>query len=334
MKPKTLLISLCIAGAAAATAAAIQNPPTRPPDGDAQKAVVFQKLTNGPAGGESNPCVRQTWAERTSANREADADFVHTLALCVNIADPDDQWECVLEAFDELDEVLEEIQDQFFARLDLCTVLGGDTYEPEIDPDYFVEVIDNPFFPLTPGTTLVYEKETDEGTETVHVTTTDETREILEVECTVVRDTEWLDGEIQEDTFDYYAQDVDGNVWYFGELSFEYEDGEIAALEGSWIAGEDGAHPGILMQADPMVGQIYRQEFLLGEAEDVGEVLALNESVEVPYGSFEGCLKTLDSTPLEPGSEEEKFYAPGVGPVLEVDLENGEMLELVDIIVE
>jgi len=300
-----------------------------PGPGDGHKAAIFNHWTHGPTGGA---CERQAWAERQSAFRGASADFVHALALAVNIADPDDRWESVLEAFDEYDDAKEEVHEQFLARLELCAWLGGDTYEPEIDPDDFVDAIDHPLLPFTPGTTLVYEKDTDDGLETVHVTTTDDTREILGVECAVVRDTEWLDGEIQEDTYDYFAQDEDGNVWYFGELSFGYEDGQIVGVEGSWIAGEDGAHPGIVMEAMPQVGDVYRQEFLLGEAEDAATVLALDQAVDVPYGSFDGCAQTGDFSPLEPGTLEHKYYAPGIGLVLEVDPDSGERLELVDVV--
>ena len=332
MRTRTLLLALSVPGLVAASAAATQDSPFGgSTDDDAKKLAIFEHLTHGGQDG-GNPCVRQAWAMRVAARRDAHADFVENLALCINIGDPDEQWECVLEVFEELDEALELGEEQFLARRELCWVIGGDPYEPEVDPEDFTSVIDNPLLPFTPGYTWVYEKVTDEETETIHVTPTDETREIMGVECAVVRDTVWIDGEIEEDTFDYFAQDQEGNVWYFGELSFEYEDGAISGIEGSWIAGEDGAHPGIVMKADPMVGDTYRQEFLLGEAEDAGTVLALNESVDVPYGNFANCLQTLDFTPLEPDAEEHKFYASGVGLVLEVDPESGERAELIDII--
>ena len=127
------------------------------------------------------------------------------------------------------------------------------------------------------------------------------------------------------------AQDVEGNVWYFGELSMEFEDGEPVGLEGSWEAGEDGAKPGIVMWANPEVGEVYRQEFFLTEAEDMGEVLSLDQTVTVPYGRFENCVMTKDFTPIEPDVEENKFYASGVGVVLEIDVESGERAELVDV---
>lgn len=208
-------------------------------------------------------------------------------------------------------------------------------YNPDIDPADFVAGIDNPFMPLVPGTTRTYETETDEGLETVVVTVTDETKVIMGVTCVVVRDTASLEGSVIEDTYDWFAQDVDGNVWYFGEDTAEYEDGEIVSTEGSWEAGVDEALPGIVMEGDPQVGDVYRQEYLEGEAEDMGEVLSLDESVTVPYGSFEHCLMTKDWTPLEPGIVEHKYFCKGVGEVLAELVEGGsEREELVDVTTE
>jgi hypothetical protein len=194
-----------------------------------------------------------------------------------------------------------------------------------------VPVIDNPFLPFIPGTTWTYEGETDEGTETIVVEATAETRVILGVTCTVVRDRVYLEGELIEDTQDWFAQDAHGNVWYFGELSYELEGGEIVSIEGSWEAGVDGARPGIVMPATPEVGQVYRQEFLLAEAEDMGEILGLNASVTVPYGPFSGCRQTRDFSPLSPGSLEHKFYAAGVGLVLEQHPRSGSRVELISL---
>ncbi|HUU85406.1 MAG TPA: hypothetical protein VM243_18050 [Phycisphaerae bacterium] len=187
---------------------------------------------------------------------------------------------------------------------------------PQVDPADFVAVVDNPFFPLTPGTMRVYEGEKPDGLERVEVLVTDDTREILGVTCTVVRDTVALDGETIEDTFDWYAQDRDGNVWYFGEDSRELEDGQVVSTEGSWEGGVDGAQPGIVMPADPQIGDVFQQETAPGVAEDRGEVVSLTESVTVPFGSFDDCLQTRDFTPLDPGVNEFKFFCPGVGEVL------------------
>jgi hypothetical protein len=164
------------------------------------------------------------------------------------------------------------------------------------------------------------------------VVVTGDTKDILGVPCVVVRDTVTLDGEVIEDTFDWFAQDADGNVWYFGEDTKEYEDGEVVTTEGSWEAGVDGAEPGIVMEADPQVGDRYRQEFYEGHAEDMATVLSLDETADVPYGSYEDVLMTEDTTPLEPDVLERKFYARGVGVVLEVDVNGGgEREELVSV---
>lgn len=210
-------------------------------------------------------------------------------------------------------------------------------YSPVINPEDFVEEIDNPYFPLTPGTTFVYEGESDEDNETLktEVNVTNETKVIMGVNTTVVRETEYEGGELEEETLDWYAQDKDGNVWYFGEDSKEYDEGEVVNTSGSWEAGVDGAQPGIIMGGDPQVGDVYYQEFAPGEAEDKAEVVSLNESVTVAYGSFESCLMTREWNPLEPGEEENKYYAPGVGLLLEEEVEDGaERLELVEIITE
>ncbi len=190
--------------------------------------------------------------------------------------------------------------------------------------------IDNPFFPLVPGTIFTYEAETEDGEEVVIVEVTSDTKVILGVLCVVVRAREYLDGDLTEDTFDWFAQDNQGNVWYFGEYSEEIEDGLVVSTEGSWEGGVAGAMPGIIMLASPVVGQEYAQESAPGVAEDRGRIAGLNEGVTIDIGVFNGCLHTEDFTPLEPGIVEDKYYAPGVGTVLEVS-DEGERLELVDV---
>jgi hypothetical protein len=191
--------------------------------------------------------------------------------------------------------------------------------------------VTNPYFPLPVGRTLTYEADTPEGLETIVVEVTADTKVVLGVTCVVVRDRVYLDGELIEDTFDWYAQDDDGNVWYMGEETTEYEGGVPVSTEGSWEAGVDGAEAGIIMWGTfPPIGSSYRQEFYEGEAEDVGTILATDETADVPWGMFAGCLKTSDTTPLEPGVYEEKYYALGIGPVLETDDEDGRT-ELVDV---
>ena len=210
---------------------------------------------------------------------------------------------------------------------------GSGEYAPTIDPANFTTDIDNPLFPLRPGTRWVYEGPDDAGDiEHKEVVVTSEAREVMGVMCVVVHDQMSMDGELLEDTYDWYAQDKEGNVWYFGEDTKELEGGEVVKTEGSWEAGRDGAQPGIIMEADPQVGDQYRQEYYEGRAEDMAEVLALDEKVTVRHGSYEGVLKTKDWNPLEAGVVEHKYYAQGVGTIFEekVEGETGhlELLEM------
>jgi hypothetical protein len=209
------------------------------------------------------------------------------------------------------------------------------TLPPFPGADQFVAVIDNPYYPLIPGTTFEYRAETDEGVETNTVEVTSQTKTILGVAATVVHDQVFLGGELTEDTFDWYAQDVRGNIWYLGEQSCEVENGQCVSTGGSWEAGVDGALPGVIMWADPAAhkGDTYQQEFLAGTAEDVAKVIGLDAKVDTPYGSFIGCLETMDWSPLETASREHKFYCPGTGLVLEVAPSSGhERSELVGIV--
>lgn len=197
-------------------------------------------------------------------------------------------------------------------------------YDPQIDPANFVAAVTNPLFPLAPGTVWTYR----DGSETTTIEVSSTTKTILGIQATVVHDREFDDGELVEDTFDWFAQDRDGNVWYLGEDTRELENGVVVSTDGSWEAGVDGAKPGIIMWGDPAahLNEEYRQEFYDGEAEDWGKVVALNESVTVPYGSFTGCVKTEDWNDLEggrSGSLENKWYCPTIGLVRERDAAGG-----------
>ena len=152
------------------------------------------------------------------------------------------------------------------------------------------------------------------------------------ITATVVHDTVYLNGEMIEDTHDWYAQDKVGNVWYLGEDVSNYENGTLVDKAGSWEAGVDGALPGVLMYADPAahLGEIYRQEYYQGMAEDMAELLSVKEIVTVPYGSFDNVVKTKDYAPLEPDLLENKFYAQGIGVVKEIDQNTGEEALLVE----
>jgi hypothetical protein len=189
--------------------------------------------------------------------------------------------------------------------------------------------VDNVYYPLNPGAVMSYES----GTEHIVVTVLDDVKVVMGITCVVVRDTVTVDGELVEDTYDWYSQDLQGNVWYMGEDSKSYENGVVVSTEGSWEGGIDGAYPGIVMLADPLVGVSYRQEFYSEHAEDMALVVSLNESESVPYGEYEGLLMTSEWSPLDQGVVEHKFYEKGIGLVLETTAKGGsERTELIDIV--
>lgn len=215
-----------------------------------------------------------------------------------------------------------------------CTNSGKDEFPlpANFDPDaaYTVSitgadlatVIDNTFFPAPLGATWVYESETDEGTEHIDVAVLDPadpqgTKVVMGADARVIRDTVRLNGEVIEDTWDWYGQDADGNVWYIGEDTAEYENGAFVCNCGAWEWGVDGALPGYIMLADPQVGDAYRQEYYVGEAEDVAEVVELDVTVNVAAGMFTGCVKTREVSVIDRSYEEFKYYCPGIGVTLE-----------------
>jgi hypothetical protein len=200
---------------------------------------------------------------------------------------------------------------------------GNETVE--LSPGDFTTEIDNPYWPMTPGSTWTYAADDVEGThEEVVIEVTDQTKTIANgVEARVIIDTVTQNGEIREQTEDWYAQDRCGNIWYLGEHVDNYENGVIVDNDGSFEAGVDGAQPGIAMPARPRPGVSYRQEYYAGVAEDEGAVITIGkEHVEVPFGFFdEDVLMTRDLVPLEPTVQELKFYGLGVGPLLSVHLD-------------
>jgi hypothetical protein len=194
---------------------------------------------------------------------------------------------------------------------------------PPFDAQRFTTPTANPYFPLVVGSKHTFRQDTPEGLEEIVIEVLPDVKVILGVSCVVVRDTVTLDGDLVEDTFDWFAPDSDGNVWYLGEDSKEYEDGVVVSTEGSWEAGVAGASAGIIMLAHPMVGWTYPQEDAPGVAEDGATVVHLSVPVTVPVGGYPSCLKTEEFTPLEPGAVQWKYYAPGVGLVLEEDPDGG-----------
>ena len=195
----------------------------------------------------------------------------------------------------------------------------------DLDPSGFTTEIDNEYWPMAVGSRWVYREADSEGAEQkVVVTVTDRTKRIANgVEARVVHDVVTEDGEPVEVTDDWYAQDADGNIWYLGEATTEYENGKPVTTAGSFEAGVDGAEPGIIMPADLQPGMTYRQEYYEGEAEDLGEIVRLDQQAEVPAGHFKDVVMTKDTNPLEPKILEFKFYAPGVGPVLATSVSGG-----------
>jgi hypothetical protein len=198
-------------------------------------------------------------------------------------------------------------------------------FTPVFEAKNFLQptTINNRYFPLVPGTTFVYEA-TQGKHEHDEFVVTHETRKILGVDCVVVHDTASVGGQVIEDTFDFFAQDKDGNVWYMGEDTKQFSKGVQTGTEGSWQAGVNGAMPGFVMEARPVVGDAYRQENSPGVAEDNAQVAALNGSVTVPYGSFPtNVLVTNEWSPLEPKVTEEKDYALDVGLVRTTTIKGG-----------
>jgi hypothetical protein len=197
-------------------------------------------------------------------------------------------------------------------------------YVPIIRPEDFVNSVTNPFMPFIPGTKYTYQVHTDEGDEVVEVTVTTDTIRIIGVKCVVVTDiVKSNKGDVLESTLDWYAQDKDGNVWYFGEDTKEYENGKVISTAGTWKAGVNGAQPGIVMPGNPILGIPYRQEYLFNEAEDMGRIISTSEAITVPFGTFNNCIQTEEWTPLEPGVLEHKYYAFGIGNIKTIMIKGG-----------
>jgi hypothetical protein len=272
-------------------------------------------------------------------------------AICINFEDYEEFAECRADNWAERKEGLEECSDIKEARLELCDALGEDPYDPDFDPvdfdsDFTALTNPNEYLPIAIGNVWEYEG----GDEKVTVEVMNKTKLIEGVTCIVVNDVVEDDGQLIEDTDDWFAQALDGAVHYCGEIARDYEwfdgddpeEAELVEIEGSFKAGRDGAKSGILMMAMPTVGATYRMEWALGDAEDAAEVIAIDYGYGddpeldqlVPQELAEllcdgDCIVTRDFTPLEPDAEELKYYAPGIGMFLEVNVEDGEVLQLV-----
>jgi len=194
------------------------------------------------------------------------------------------------------------------------------SYNPEISSADFTNStsLTNPYFQYQPGKKYIYEGQTEDGFEHTEDSLLGETKQIMGINCATVQDKVWLDGKLEEFTYDWYAQDNSGNVWYFGEDVTSYSaDGSVKDHEGAWEAGVDGAKPGYAMLADPQLGNEYRQEYYFNVAEDEAMVIEKGLTVTVPYGTFKNCIKIKETTVLEPDVIGYKYYSPGIGQVSE-----------------
>ncbi len=294
-------------------------------------------------------CARSAQLMRQSCNAEIKEEFAATTASCAGISDKGERRECKSEALEEKQEQKEVCNDQREARLDACAVLDEVYYDDPLEDEAisFVDPDDigstwpnNPYVILQPGHTHVLAAED----EIVVVYVTEEIREIQGVSCRVVADVvleeEYDEEEMEweytaiEVTDDWFAQDTDSNVYYCGEVAQNFEDGVLRDLDGSFESGVDFAKGGLLTLAAPMPGDTHRQEYFLGEAEDIVEYIATDASPSAGEGGDnenfpceQNCLKTFDYAPLEPESTEYKYYLPGVGFVLAVSMEDGEIEE-------
>lgn len=298
--------------------------------------------------GASGFCSSTAETALRACQNEVRDDFWIAIGNCINESDPEERQKCKAEARAEKRDGQALCGEQLHARLQVCNLIGEARYDPDFDPANFTAAFINlnAYFPLQIGNKWVYEG----GGETITVEVLDKTKLIEGVTCIVVNDVVTEDGNVIEDTDDWYAQATNGDIHYCGEIArnFEFFDGDIPGepelvdIEGSWKAGRDGEKSGIIMFALPPLGLTYRQEFSLGNAEDVAELLSIDYGFGtdpdldqfVPpalAGSLcnNNCVVTRDFTPIEPGVEERKYFAPGIGLFLEVNVETGETVQLV-----
>ena len=291
------------------------------------------------------PCSSAAVSLRRACAVDVLDDIFETTAICTDIFDDDDRADCLVDVQADAVENEEECDEVFDARLDFCGNINDAAHEPLFGEDFAANFVDplligdtvepNPWFPLVTGNRWVYEGDG----ETIELTVTEETKLIDGITCVVVEDIESEDGVILEVTRDWHAQDTSGNVWYCGEISRDFEvfEGddpetpELVEIEGSWKAGRDSAEAGILLPFAPVVGDFFRQEVSYGEAEDVIEIVAIDATETAAGGACAGtCLLTRDFTPLEADANENKYYAPDIGLIVEIDLETGDRVELIE----
>lgn len=300
-------------------------------------------------GAQQSKCEKSSQRMKWACKADTQDDYFETVAHCLNLTGSASNA-CWKDARKSRGENTEECSDVYEARLEACDALQEDRYDPDPLLNASIEFINpdevpggypaNPYVSIAAGHTYVLAAGED-GEETVIVTVTDETREIQGVDCRVIVDVEieaeeeddGIDYEPVEVTDDWFAQDTVGNVYYCGEVARNFEDGVLRDLDGSFESGVEYAKAGILINAYPVAGDTHRTEFLLGEAEDIIAYVDLATAPTADEGgdnelfpcSPNHCLKTFDYAPLEPESTEFKYYLPGTGFVLAIEMEDGEI---------
>ncbi|MEO6025493.1 MAG: hypothetical protein ABIR79_01315 [Candidatus Binatia bacterium] len=288
-------------------------------------SLMFGMAMAAPAHAD-NPCRATAKLADKACFQTVGAEAAIALGKCESLATKDAKKACKAAAKAVSGEGKDDCNGLSDIRKSLCDSLGKEPYAPAIDQASFLSPAatfanPNPYFPLKPGNTWTYTG----GGEINVVTVTNATKVVAGVTTIVVHDVVTIAGQLHEETDDFYAQHIDGTVWYFGEISKSFDDeGDLVDVHGSFKAGIDGAQPGIIMEAAPIVGDLYRQEFALGTAEDAAEVLSTTASATAPAASCVGtCVETRDINPFSPGADENKFYAPGIGMILETETATG-----------
>jgi hypothetical protein len=277
--------------------------------------------------GEPVACSVTSKAARLACGGEILDNYWIAIGKCANLEDAVEVRDCKRDAETEWRDGRGLCREQFGAREQVCDAIGQEAYAPDLEAITFLSPeetanVPNQYFPLVQGTRFNYENSNGER---VEISVTYDTVVIDGVECIWVRDVVRDSGGVLiEDTDDFYAQDTEGNVWYLGEIARNYdEEGLLTDLEGSWRAGVDDARAGIVMKAHPMVGDVYRQEYLLADAEDIARVTSTSGSATVPAvrASCSGdCLVTEEFTPIDPDGLETKYYKPGIGNIRTVNV--------------
>jgi hypothetical protein len=302
---------------------------------------------------EAVSCSAATASLRRACEFEALDEFFVGQAACAHESTDENFDVCLMGHEDARDELLIECGDIKASRLEVCTVTADAPHDPPFGPQFAANFVDpleigvgvtpNPYFPLVQGNVWEYagmfEEDGEMVSESITVTVTDKVKSIAGIRCLVVRDVVTKNGQLVEDTDDWFAQDTAGNLWYCGEevKDFETFDGdeppnsELVAIDGSFKAGREGDEAGMLLPFVPVVGELIRQEVSFTNAEDIIEILGIDADESSQFAVCNGqCLVTRDFSPLAPGVEENKYYLPGIGLVVEIDLETGDRVELIN----